>query len=75
MKALKEDLEQAHKDLHEKETIIKKFEMRATSLSTDQEKHLEKARKLEAKVEQLKAANMDLRKQIADTDKANQGKF
>lgn len=51
IKALKEDLEQAHKDLLEKDNHIKKYEMRATSLNTDQEKHLEKNKKLEAKIE------------------------
>ena len=73
IKALKEDLEQSVKDLSEKDQIIKKLESRATNLSTDQESYLDKVKKMEEKSEQLKKDNMELRKQLADTDKLNKG--
>jgi cell division protein FtsB len=44
------------------------------SQGTDQEKYLEKIKKLEDKAEQLKNTNMDLRKQITDFDRVNKGK-
>lgn len=55
---------QAFKDLSEKDLIIKRLESRSTGLVTDQDKALQKMKKLEAKNESFKTTNMELRKKL-----------
>ena len=74
IKALKEDLGQAFKDLSEKDLIIKRLESRSTGLVTDQDKALQKMKKLEAKNESFKTTNMELRKKLQNMERMSKGK-
>lgn len=73
IKALNEDLSQAFKDLAEKDSIIKRLESRATNLTTDQDKSLQKMKKLEDKNEKFKQTNMELRKKLQDMERMSKG--
>ena len=73
IKALKEDLNQAFKDLSEKDVLIKRLESRATNLTSDQENFVQKMKKLEDKNEKFKSTNMELRKKLQDMERVSKG--